>query len=47
LARLRGAPDPGPVDTAKLLPLTYGVAAVLLVSGVIVIWADIVAPISL
>jgi membrane-associated protease RseP (regulator of RpoE activity) len=46
-ARRRGAPDPGPVDTAKLLPLTYGVAAVLLVSGIIVIWADIVAPISL
>ena len=46
-ARLRGKPDPGPVDTAKLLPVTYTVAAVLLVSGVIVIWADLVKPITL
>ena len=47
LARLRRQPDPGPVDTARLLPLTYAVAAVLLVSGVIVIWADLVKPITL
>ncbi len=46
-AKWRGRPDPGPVDTARLLPLTYGVAAVLIVTGVIVIWADIVKPITL
>lgn len=46
-ASWRGRPDPGPVDTARLLPLTYGVAAVLIVSGVIVIWADLVKPITL
>lgn len=46
-ARLRGRSDPGPVDTARLLPLTYAVAAVLLVSGVIVIFADLVKPITL
>jgi len=47
LARLRGRPDPGPVDVARLLPVAYVVAAVLIAMGVIVIWADIVKPISL
>ncbi len=46
-ARFRGKPDPGPVDTARLLPVAYVVAGVLLAMGVIVIWADIVKPISL
>ena len=46
-ARLRRRPDPGPVDTARLLPVAYVVAGVLLAMGVIVIWADIVRPISL
>jgi len=43
----RGRPDPGPVDTARLLPLTYSVAVVLITVGVMVIWADIVKPITL
>jgi membrane-associated protease RseP (regulator of RpoE activity) len=47
LARLRGRPDPGPVDVARLLPVAYVVASVLIAMGVIVIWADIVKPISL
>lgn len=47
LARLRGLADPGPVDVARLLPATYAVASVLLVAGVIVIWADLVKPITL
>lgn len=47
VARLRGKPDPGPVDIARLLPVAYVVAAVLLTMGVIVIWADVVKPISL
>ena len=46
-ARVRGKPDPGPVDTARLLPVAYVVAGVLLAMGVIVIWADLVKPISL
>ncbi len=46
-ARFRGKPDPGPVDTARLLPVAYVVAGVLLAMGVIVIWADLVKPISL
>jgi len=47
IARVRGKPDPGPVDTARLLPVAYIVAAVLLGVGLVVIWADLVKPITL
>jgi membrane-associated protease RseP (regulator of RpoE activity) len=47
VARLRGRPDPGYVDVAKLLPVAYGVAAVLLVMGVVLIVGDLVVPIHL
>ena len=47
VARLRGKPDPGGVDSAKLLPVTYVMAMVILVVSVILIYADIVAPVSL
>lgn len=43
----RDRPDPGPVDTARLLPLTYSVAVALIAVGALVIWADIVKPITL
>lgn len=46
-AQVRRRPDPGPVDTARLLPVAYIVAAVLLGAGVIVIWADLVRPLTL
>lgn len=47
VARARGKPDPGPVDTARLLPVAYVVAGILLAVGVVVIWADLVKPITL
>ena len=47
ISRVRGKPDPGPVDTARLLPVAYVVAAVLLGVGLVVIWADLVKPITL
>ncbi len=47
IARLRGRPDPGAVDSAKLLPVTYAMAAIILAMSVILIYADIVAPVSL
>jgi len=47
VARLRKRPDPGFVDSAKLLPVTYVMAAVILVMSVVLIYADIVAPVSL
>ncbi len=43
-ARLRGRPDPGYVDVAKLLPIAYCVAGVLLVMGVVLIVGDLVVP---
>lgn len=46
-ALLRNRPDPGPIDTARALPLTYVVAALLLSAGLVVIAADIFNPISL
>jgi membrane-associated protease RseP (regulator of RpoE activity) len=46
VARLFNRPDPGAVDSAKLLPVTYVMAAFILVMSVILIFADIVAPIS-
>jgi membrane-associated protease RseP (regulator of RpoE activity) len=47
VARLRGKPDPGGVDSAKLLPVTYAMAMIILVMSLILIYADIVAPVSL
>lgn len=45
--RLFHRKDPGPIDTASLLPLTYLMTAILLVSGLVVIVADIIKPIAL
>ena len=39
-------PDPGHVDTAKMLPVAYAVGGVILVSGVVLILADIITPIT-
>ncbi|HOC14236.1 MAG TPA: M50 family metallopeptidase [Propionicimonas sp.] len=46
-ATLSKRPDPGFFDTAKLLPVAYGVGGLLLLSGVVLILADIISPISL
>jgi membrane-associated protease RseP (regulator of RpoE activity) len=46
-ARVRRKPDPGPVDVARLLPVAYVVAVALVVVGAIVIFADLVKPITL
>jgi membrane-associated protease RseP (regulator of RpoE activity) len=47
IARLRGRPDPGPVDLARLMPIGVGFAAVIMAYGLLVIVADIVNPIDL
>ncbi|HEY6276032.1 MAG TPA: site-2 protease family protein [Streptosporangiaceae bacterium] len=47
LARLRGLPDPGPVDFRKLVPLSVGVFAVLVGLGLLLIMADIVNPVHI
>ncbi|PSL38965.1 membrane-associated protease RseP (regulator of RpoE activity) [Labedella gwakjiensis] len=46
-AKLRRKPDPGPVDSAKLMPLTFGVVIVLGAMSLLLIYADIVKPINL
>lgn len=43
--RLRGLAPLGPTDYTKLLPVTYAMAAVLMVFGALVIVADVVNPI--
>jgi len=47
IARLRGRPDPGPVDLARLMPIGVGFAVVIMAYGLLVIVADIVNPIDL
>ncbi|CAB4892896.1 unannotated protein [freshwater metagenome] len=47
LFRIAGKKDPGPVDTALLMPLTYFVFIALLVVSALLITADLVNPISL
>ncbi|MGH3472094.1 MAG: M50 family metallopeptidase [Nocardioidaceae bacterium] len=46
-AKLRRLPDPGYADVAKMLPIAYVAASVLIVMGVMLVWADIVNPIRL
>lgn len=47
LARVRGRNVPPPVDTARLMPLTYTMGTILVAMTVLLMIADIVVPISL
>jgi membrane-associated protease RseP (regulator of RpoE activity) len=47
MAKLFGRPDPGAFDIAKLLPVTYVVAVLLMGMGALLIYADIVKPVNL
>ncbi len=47
VAKLLHRPDPGFVDIAKLLPFGYVMAGVILVVSLVLIYADIVAPVSI
>ncbi len=46
-AKLLRRPDPGPVDVARLIPITMAVSGVLAALTVFVLFSDIVNPISL
>lgn len=46
-ARRRHRPDPGPVDVARMLPVAYSVAILLIGVSGLLIYADIVNPIRL
>ncbi|MFF2245582.1 M50 family metallopeptidase [Arthrobacter sp. NPDC058130] len=47
VAKLFGRPDPGAFDIARLLPVTYVVAVLLMGMGALLIYADIVKPVNL
>jgi membrane-associated protease RseP (regulator of RpoE activity) len=47
VARVRGRPDPGPFDIARLMPVAYVVAGLFLVLSGMLFIADIVNPITL
>ncbi len=47
VARLLRRKDPGPVDTAKMLPVAYIVGGFLLLGGIVLIVADLISPVSL
>jgi membrane-associated protease RseP (regulator of RpoE activity) len=47
IAKLRRRPDPGHVDTAKALPVTFVVGGFLLLCGIVLMVADIVNPVQL
>ena len=47
LARLRRRRDPGLVDMAKLLPVSFSIFVVLIFFGVVLILADIVNPVNI
>ena len=47
LVRVRGREVPPPVDTARLMPLTYTMGTILVAMTVLLMIADIVVPISL
>ncbi|MGJ3507164.1 M50 family metallopeptidase [Enemella sp. A6] len=46
-AKVRGKPDPGPVDTTRMLPIAYLVGGFVLLCGVVLIIADVLDPIRL
>jgi membrane-associated protease RseP (regulator of RpoE activity) len=47
LARLRGKPDPGPVDFRRFVPVSVGVFALLVGFTLLVIMADLVNPVHI
>jgi membrane-associated protease RseP (regulator of RpoE activity) len=47
VARLRGRPNPGYVDVAKMLPVAYAMSVALIGMGVLLIYADLVNPVKL
>lgn len=47
IARLRRKPDPGPIDTARMVPVTFVVIVVLGGMSALLMYADIVKPVQL
>jgi len=47
VARMRGRPDPGPFDIARLMPAAYAVAGLFIALSALLVVADLVNPIRL
>ncbi|ROP43711.1 M50 family metallopeptidase [Pseudokineococcus lusitanus] len=47
VAALRRRPDPGPFDVARLMPVAYVVGGLLVAMSVLLVYADIVRPVTL
>jgi membrane-associated protease RseP (regulator of RpoE activity) len=47
IAKIARRPDPGHVDVAKALPLTYAMAAIIITMGALLVYADLVNPVRL
>lgn len=47
IAKLRHKPDPGPVDVARALPIAYAMAFILIGMSALLLYADLVKPITL
>lgn len=47
IAKIFGRPNPGPVDTAKMLPVAYVATLILLSMALVVMLADIIKPLNL
>lgn len=44
-ARARNLPRPAPVDVARMMPVAYGVFGILILMSLVLVFADIVAPV--
>ena len=44
IAKAQGKPDPGPVDTARMLPIGQVVFGLLIAMALVLVWVDIAAP---
>jgi membrane-associated protease RseP (regulator of RpoE activity) len=47
VSKLRRLPDPGPADTAKMLPFAYSVAILLIGLSMLLLYVDVVNPVRL
>ncbi|NMR19563.1 RIP metalloprotease [Cellulomonas fimi] len=47
VARVRGLPRPRPADVARMMPVAYGMFVVLVGVGLLLVYADIVRPVTL
>lgn len=47
VGRALGRPDPGPVDTARLLPVAYLVGGFLALAGAVLVVADVISPVRI